>query len=104
KARKFKPDDIIQQYRYFDGTKFVAGQHPDMKGTKWRVSEITRDYVEVVLWEGRYYWKGRANKKDYADVSIVQWFRSSDSYRQRFPGKKKTQQVFDEYKKVGEVT
>lgn len=87
----FSIGDIIRQYRHFDGYTFVDGPEKSMAGTKWKVLNITDNYVELQLIKGTY---SGLKPGDTCELS------SSNTYTKKFPGQKRTQQVFDEFRRV----
>lgn len=87
----FSVGDIIEQSRHFDGYSLVEGAERDMLRTRWKVLKITEYYVELELVQGKYL----GMKPGYTCE-----LNSSNTYTRRFPGRKPTQQIYDEFHKA----
>lgn len=89
----FEIGDIIEQYRYYNGGDYINEQEDDFIGTKWKVLDISPDYIKLELVEGSYC----GTRDEY-----VSDFTSSAIYQKTFPDRRKTQQIIDEFRKVVE--
>jgi hypothetical protein len=92
--RPFKVGDVVEQYRHFDVRAFVDGPDGSKGGTRWKVLEITDDYVRLKLVSGKYLWVDGTSKPP----GYTSNFTASDNYRAAFPGRKKNQQILEEYR------
>jgi len=104
KRQKVEPTfvvgDVIVPYRRYDPARkeVMLGPREDLEGTKWRVKDISGQYVRVELIEGEYkprYLNGVVHR---AGAYSTQ-FGSSDGYKAAKPYAGDHGQVFEEFRK-----
>ena len=97
----FAVGDIVTPYRHYDATQkeFLPGPYISVKDTRWRVKEITDQYVRLELIEGEY--KPSSSKAPvYKAGEFSTTFFSSGNYKAAHPYAGGPGQIFEEFKKV----
>lgn len=96
----FVVGDVVIPYRQYDYKRktFNLGPTEGLAGTKWRVKEISYEYVRLELIEGEY--KPRYSKDvSYKAGEFSTKFSSSDAYKATKPHAGNLGQTFEEFKK-----